>query len=196
MYEHGWYRHGPRGRRPGRGHQWGPWAHGMGGGPPWMRGGRRGGSRAARGDVRLAVLALLAEQPRHGYEIIQEIVERSSGVWRPSPGSVYPTLAQLEDEGLVRTEHEEGRRVMHLTEQGVRYTDEHAAELAAVFDAVTGSVDDDLVELGQVGQQVAAAVAQVAQAGTKAQLDAAAAVLVETRRRLYRILAEDDQPNT
>ena len=83
-----------------------PFGPGFGPGPrgfgpfPGPRG-RRGGRRTSRGDIRLAVLALVAEQPRHGYEIIQEIAERSGGSWKPSPGSVYPTIQQLEDEGLV-----------------------------------------------------------------------------------------------
>src|ERR1700731_1843201 len=75
--------------------------------------------RAGRGDIRAAILALLAEQPMHGYQIIQELTERSGGAWRPSPGSVYPTLQQLEDEGLVRAvQTEAGRRVHELTEAG------------------------------------------------------------------------------
>ena len=106
-------------------------------GPGFARrfGGPRGrGRRTARGDIRAAVLALVAEQPRHGYEIIQEIAERTGGAWRPSPGSVYPTLSQLEDEGLVRVEQADGRRVVHLTEEGTRYVEEHRAELDAVWD--------------------------------------------------------------
>src|SRR3954470_598837 len=107
---------GPPG--PPFGPGFGPGFGGPGGRPfPGPRGGRRG-RRTSRGDIRLAVLALVAEQPRHGYEIIQEIAERTGGAWRPSPGSVYPTLSQLEDEGLVRVEQSEGRRVVHLTEAG------------------------------------------------------------------------------
>ena len=90
------------------------------------------------------MLALLAEQPLHGYQIIQEIAERTGGVWRPSPGSVYPTLAQLEDEGLVRTEQSDGRRVMHLTEEGTRYVTERREELDRVWDTVGGNEDDDI----------------------------------------------------
>ena len=119
---------------------------GPGMGPGFARrfGGPRGrGRRTARGDIRAAVLALVAEQPRHGYEIIQEIAERTGGVWRPSPGSVYPTLSQLEDEGLVRVEQAEGRRVVHLTEEGTRYVEEHRAELDAVWESVGRGADDD-----------------------------------------------------
>src|SRR3954454_4068329 len=76
------------------------------------------GSRVGRGDVRAAVLALLAEQPMHGYQIIHEIEERSGGSWKPSPGSVYPTLQLLADEGLIRAEESNGRKTFSLTEEG------------------------------------------------------------------------------
>ena len=107
---------------------------GLGGFPgPYGR-----GPRAGRGDIRAGVLVLLAEQPRHGYEIIRELAERSGGVWRPSPGSIYPTLKQLAHEGLVRADKGEGRRVFELTDAGRTYVEEHAEELAAPWDAVGG----------------------------------------------------------
>jgi DNA-binding PadR family transcriptional regulator len=134
---------------------------------------------------------VLTEQPRHGYEIIQEITARSEGRWRPSPGSVYPTIAQLEDEGLVRTEQTEGRRMVHLTEQGRRYAEEHVTQFAAVFEAAGDPADDALLGLADVAGQVATATAQVAQAGSDRQIVQARELLAETRRRLYRILAED-----
>ncbi|HWG15964.1 MAG TPA: PadR family transcriptional regulator, partial [Streptosporangiaceae bacterium] len=110
------------------------------GGP--LGGGRLArGPRVRRGDVRAAALSLLAEGPRNGYQIIQEISERTDGVWRPSPGSVYPALQQLEDEGLIQPETgESGRKAFALTEEGRAYTESHADELAASWDAVTGSV--------------------------------------------------------
>lgn len=197
--EHGDHHHhgrarGPRRswRGPGFGPGFGP-ASGFGAGPGFGRGRRR--SRAARGDVRIAVLALLAERPRHGYELIQEIGERSAGRWRPSPGSVYPTIAQLEDEGLARTEQTEGRRMVHLTDEGRGYCEEHAEDLAAAFTTATDAdadADDPLVALRDVTGQVATAAAQVAQAGTEQQVALAREVLADTRRRLYRILAEDE----
>lgn len=142
--------------------------------------------------MRTAVLALLAECPRHGYEIIREITTRSAGEWRPSPGSVYPTIAQLDGEGLVRTEQADGRRVVHLTEQGRRYAEEHAEQFAAVFEDVGDpAADSSLPGLRDVAGQVGIAVAQVGQAGTDRQIALACEVLAETRRRLYRILAED-----
>jgi DNA-binding PadR family transcriptional regulator len=160
--------------------------------------GGRWGGRAARGEVRTAVLALLAERQRHGYEIIQQIIARSAGRWRPSPGSVYPTIAQLEGEGLVRIEQAPGRRVVHLTEQGQRHADEHAAALAAVFGtAVSGTadaMDDPVSGLHQAASQVSTAAAVMAQAGSDRQIAQAREVLAETRRRIYRILADDQDP--
>ncbi len=198
---------GRRGRRGGRG-GFGPGADGpgfegfgpgigggagFGGGPGLGPRGRRGQrGRRSRGDIRLAVLALLAEQPRHGYEIIQEITERTSGGWRPSPGSVYPTLAQLEDEGLVRTEEAEGRRTVALTESGQTYVTEHRDELDKVWATVAGDeVSETVVALRTQYGQLHAAVMQIGAAGTDAQLDAASAALAEARKTIYRLLAED-----
>lgn len=175
-----------RRRGPGFGPGFGP------GGPPRGfpgRGGRRG-RRTPRGDVRSAVLALVAEQPRHGYEIIQEIGERTGGVWRPSPGSIYPTVSQLEDEGLVRTEKVEGRRVIHLTEAGTRHVEEHRAELDAVWDTASRDVDDDASALWEQLTQLHAAAHQVMSAGTPEQITAAGAALAEARKTIYRLLAE------
>ena len=187
---------GPRGRG-GRARRGGPpFGPGFGpgmGGPGFGRrfGGPRGrGRRTARGDIRLAVLALVSEQPRHGYEIIQEIAERSSGAWRPSPGSVYPTLSQLEDEGLVRVEQAEGRRVVHLTEEGTRYVEEHRAELDAVWESVGREADDDASALVEQLGQLHAAAHQVISAGTPAQITAATEALTEARKTIYRLLAE------
>jgi DNA-binding PadR family transcriptional regulator len=162
-------------------------------GGPFGAGGRGRGPRVRRGDVRAAALSLLAEGPRNGYQIIQEISERTDGVWRPSPGSVYPALQQLEDEGLIQPETgESGRKAFALTDEGRSYTESHADELAASWDAVTGSVDDGEVQLRQLIRQVMMAVSQVSQAGSAAQVKQAGQVLTDTRRSLYRILAADD----
>jgi DNA-binding PadR family transcriptional regulator len=194
------------GPRPGRGH--GPGRRGRRPGPPFPPpppfgpgfgpGGRGGfpgprgrrGRRTARGDIRLAVLALVAEQPRHGYEIIQEIAERSGGAWRPSPGSVYPTLSQLQDEGLVRVETADGRRVVHLTEAGTAFVEEHRAELDAVWESVGRDADDDGTALWEQLAQLHAAAHQVLGAGTPEQITAASAALAEARKTIYRLLAE------
>jgi len=188
----------------------GPWGPGpfqfemRGGpfGPPKFRGPGGRGPRVRRGDVRAAILDLLAEgqenaQSWNGYQIIQEIGERTQGVWRPSAGSVYPALQQLEDEGLIRAQRDEAgedrRRNYTLTDEGRAYVQAHAAELKAAWDAVTGSVDDAAVQMHNLARQVAMATVQVAQAGTPAQVQQASKILGDTRKALYRILAADDE---
>jgi DNA-binding PadR family transcriptional regulator len=158
--------------------------------------GRRGfghRSRARRGDVRAAILDLLAEgQPWNGYQIIQTIAERTSGVWRPSAGSVYPALQQLEDEGLISPEGEGRRRMYTLTDEGLAYVESHADELRSSWDAVAGMTDEAALELGDLIRQVMMAVMEVRRAGSAAQIGEARRVLAETRRSMYRILAEGD----
>lgn len=170
---------GPRGFGPG----FGP------GGPGAFRGPRRG-RRTPRGDIRAAVLALVAEQPRHGYELIQEIAQRSGGIWRPSPGSVYPTISQLEDEGLVRVEQADGRRVVHLTDAGMAWVTEHRAELDAVWTAVGNDTDTATVALWEQLTALQAATHQVMTAGSPEQVGQATEALTQARKTIYRLLAE------
>jgi len=180
----------------------GPWAQGpvpfemRGGpfGPKFGRGFGPRGPRVRRGDVRAAILDLLAEgQPWNGYQIIQEIGERTQGVWRPSAGSVYPALQQLEDEGLITpAAGEDRRRNYTLTDDGRAYVEAHADELRSSWDAVTGSIDDEVVQMHNLSRQAAMAVVQVAQAGSPAQVQQASKILADTRKALYRILAADD----
>ncbi|HUN34184.1 MAG TPA: PadR family transcriptional regulator [Trebonia sp.] len=152
----------------------------------------RGHHRARRGDVRAAILDLLADgQPRNGYQLIQEIAERTSGVWRPSAGSVYPALQQLEDEGLISPEGEGRRRLYALTDEGRQYVQAHAEELRASWGAAAGRTDDAAIELGVLFRQVALAAMEVRRAGTPSQVAAAKRVLTEARRALYLILAND-----
>jgi DNA-binding PadR family transcriptional regulator len=154
------------------------------------------GSRARRGDVRAAVLDLLAEgHSWNGYQLIQEIAERTSGVWRPSAGSVYPALQQLEDEGLISPEGEGRRRMYTLTAEGREYAEAHADELRRSWDAA-GQTDESALELGDLIRQVMMAVMEVRRAGTASQLAEARRVLAETRRSMYRILAEDQPAET
>src|SRR4051812_28286345 len=167
---------GGRGRR-GRGFDWGPFGR---------------GPRVRKGDVRAAALVLLAEQNRNGYQIIQEIAERSDGMWKPSSGSVYPALQQLEDEGLVEIETQDGKRSFKLTEAGRTYVESHKAELGTPWDAFKADVDDSSVQIHTLLGQVAMAVIQVSQAASPAQLQRARQVLIDARRSLYQILAEDE----
>jgi DNA-binding PadR family transcriptional regulator len=151
-----------------------------------------GHRRARRGDVRGAILDLLAEgQPWNGYQIIQEIAQRTNGIWRPSAGSVYPALQQLEDEGLISPEGEGRRRMYTLTAEGQAYAEAHRDELRASWDAVAGMTDDAALELGNMIRQIMMAVMEVRRAGSPGQLAEARRVLAETRRSLYRILADD-----
>jgi len=179
---------GGRGRG-GRGrHAWGPGGP-FGPGFPFHPG---RGPRARRGDVRAALLALLAEEPRNGYQLMQEIERRSDGMWRPSPGSVYPALQQLEDEALVRADVEDGRRRYALTDAGREHVEAQGEAMAEPWRAASEEAGDDMLEFRHLVGQVAAAVMQVALAGSDAQRAEARTVLAETRRALYRILAEDD----
>jgi DNA-binding PadR family transcriptional regulator len=176
-------------------HRGGPWGRGgpFGFGGPGGPGGPFGrGQRARRGDVRAALLTLLAEEPRNGYQLMQEIERRSDGVWRPSPGSVYPALQQLEDEGLVRSEETEGSKRFVLTEAGREAAAAATAE-GAPWDVASESVDADAWELFGVARQVGMAIFQIAQVGRADQLAAAREVLTNARRALYGILAEDDE---
>jgi DNA-binding PadR family transcriptional regulator len=159
--------------------------------PPF--GGRRSGPRARRGDVRAGILALLAEAPRNGYQIMQELEERSRGMWRPSPGSVYPALQQLEDEGLVRAEEANGGRTYQLTDKGRAYVAEHKTETDAPWTFQTSESDEELFELfGQI-RHIGAALWQIANSGQPEQLTQARKVLNDARRALYRILSEEPE---
>jgi DNA-binding PadR family transcriptional regulator len=186
---HRGHRGGPHGRGYGHGFDprafWqGPW-RGMGFGP-----GRR--SRAKRGDVRAAALLLLAEEPRNGYQLMEEIERRSDGAWRPSPGSIYPALAQLEDEGLVRAEETAGRRAYRLTPEGEAYVDENREALGSPWDDAGEGVPDELVDLRTLIAHVGMATLQVGQSGDEKQIAEAKKVLSEARKSLYRILADEE----
>jgi DNA-binding PadR family transcriptional regulator len=161
-----------------------PWGFG---GPPWRF--RVPGPRAGRGDVRCAILFLLAERPMHGYQVIQELTERSGGMWQPSPGSIYPTLQQLEDEGLVRSSESDGRRVFELTDAG-RAEVERRAEEPRPWEA--GGDAGPFAGIRDEGMGVGAAVMQVMRMGNPQQIERAREILAEARRSLYRLLAEDE----
>lgn len=201
---------GPRGR-PGPGGFWGgPWGGPQGpwGGPkgpkgpkgPWA--GPMGwwpgppefhrGPKAGRGDVRAAILALLREGPRNGYQIMSEIEERSGGVWRPSPGAVYPALQQLADEGLVEAEEAGGKRTFRLTEAGQRYLAENPDMARAAWESVADGGPGELPGLFVQAARLGGSILQMAHAGTPEQIHAAEALLERTRRTLYQILAGDE----
>ena len=172
-----------RGRGRGRGGR-GPQAD-FGGFPfGGGRGGLRRGPRARRGAVRAALLALLAEEPQHGYQLMQQLTERTNGVWRPSPGSVYPTLQQLEDEGLVTAVEANGRKVFHLTDAGRAETEARTGP-SPWDEVLSGTSRRDLDFRGLV-----VAAHQINVAGTPAQQEAAQKILADAQRALYLLLAE------
>lgn len=181
---------GHHGRRGERGSGTGPRSgRGRGGPPPWaMLGGPRG--RAGRGEVRAAVLLLLAERPRHGYEMISEIADRSDGRWQPSPGSVYPALKRLAAEGLVAAEREGDRRVFDLTPRGRAYVEKNSDDLGEPW-TQTDERSDGAAQMFDAARQTAAALWQIGQSGTDHQISAATAVLHDTKRALYRLLADE-----
>ncbi|MGM1016650.1 MAG: PadR family transcriptional regulator [Actinomycetota bacterium] len=150
---------------------------------------KRVGTRVGRGDVRAAVLALLAEQPMHGYQIIREIDERSGGRWKPSAGSVYPTLQLLADEGLIKAEESNGRKTYVMTDAGRE--EAAAAGGSAPWEAPASSESASFTALPKAGVELAQAAAQVGRSGSPEQVHEAVAVLDEARRRLYAILAQD-----
>jgi DNA-binding PadR family transcriptional regulator len=172
------HRHGPRhgGRGEGRGDR--------------ETSVRRG--RGRRGDVRVAVLALLNERPMHGYEMMQELSERTQGIWRPSPGSLYPALQLLEDQGFVRSQSVDGRRVFTLTDEGRGELGERP-KASAPWEKMVHDADRGDMALRSALHHVAIAAHQVAEAGTDAQKAKADEILKETRRQLYLLLAESLQ---
>ncbi|TFB98133.1 PadR family transcriptional regulator [Cryobacterium sp. HLT2-28] len=151
---------------------------------------RKAGTRMGRGDVRAAVLALLAEKPMHGYQIIHEIEERSGGAWKPSPGSVYPTLQLLADEGIIGAEESNGRKTYSLTDEGRRLADA-APDQPAPWEAQGARDTGRATALPKAGIDLAQAAAQVGRSGNPEQVKQAVAVLDEARRKLYSILAQD-----
>lgn len=181
---------GPRGGRPRRGGGPGfdPWS-GPERGPRGPHG-RGRGRRAGRGEIRAAVLLLLAERPMHGYQVITELSDRTDGRWRPSPGAVYPAISQLQDEGLVAVTDDGGRRLASLTDAGREHVESHREELGSPWE--TYAAADPLRrghELHAGMRALGGAVEQVARAGTAEQAEAAAAVLDRARRDIYLLLA-------
>ncbi|WP_432570065.1 PadR family transcriptional regulator [Kineococcus sp. SYSU DK005] len=163
------------------------------GGPGWPFGGhgRGGRGRRPRGDVRAAVLVLLAEGPSNGYRVIGEVERRSGGAWKPSPGSVYPTLQQLQDEGLIAPDPADPKR-FSLTEQGRRHVEEHLAGAPAPWEGLDGPGPREGFEetFGQL-RQVAVLLQQVAVTGRAEDVRAAGDALERCRQELLAVLARD-----
>jgi DNA-binding PadR family transcriptional regulator len=176
-------------------------------GPPHRRGGPfgddsfgEGGGRQRhrRGDIKYVLLELLAEQPRHGYELIKELEQRYAGFYRPSPGTVYPTLQLLEDEGHLVSELADGKRVYSVTDAGrqlLKEHQQHAGEREGFGPRGFrgGHADPELAKLREVSMALAASVMQVARHGTPEQRRKVLSLLDATRREIYGILAAGDE---
>ncbi|MGH9028109.1 MAG: PadR family transcriptional regulator [Acidimicrobiales bacterium] len=182
-----------------RSRRYGPWWEDWGpewGGPP-MRG---GGRRMRRGDIRIALLAALEEGPAHGYEIINRLEEKSGGTWRPSPGSVYPTLQMFEDEGLVKSEEREGKRVYQLTDAGRAEAEQRSQRRGGppwedwaregLHEGLRG-LRKAAENLGPLFRPLMMAMRQVAMEGDSSKLERASEVLRKATKELYQILSED-----
>jgi DNA-binding PadR family transcriptional regulator len=165
------WRHRGRGRHRGREGWW-------------------GGPRMRRGQIRTALLAVLAEGPGHGYDVMQNLEDKTGGAWRPSPGSVYPTLQLLEDEGLVRSTERDGKRVFEITDAGRAEADARLTEAGGPpWDVATeGARRRDVV---QAIRGLHVAFRQIAEAGDAEQVDRAIAIVTDARKQLYQILASD-----
>jgi len=194
-HHHEWHGHG-RGRGPGlRGgrREGGFGRRGRGGfgfgSDPEAQMGR--GPRRGRGDVRTAVLMLLLERPMHGYEMIQQIRERSSEAWSPSPGAIYPTLQLLTDEGLITTDDLEGKKVSRLTETGRTIAEELQSTKAAPWDEASADAGAGAHSLREAIFHLMSAVKQMAMAGSDAQRQRTTELLDETRKKIYALLASD-----
>ncbi len=187
---------GSRSRQGRRGPWWEDWSEQVGGfaGPG---GARRGGPRARRGDIRRALLSALEDGPAHGYELITRLEDRSGGMWRPSPGSVYPTLQMLEDEGMVRSEEREGKRVYELTDAGRTAAAERQPAEEWVGPGAPGhhrgfrNMRLAGEKIGPVLAPLVMALRQLAVSGDEAQMERGQAILRRATKELNQVLAED-----
>jgi DNA-binding PadR family transcriptional regulator len=176
------FAHGPQESRFHHRGPHGPHGHGFG---PF--------GRAKRGNVRAAVLAVLVERPMHGYEIMQQLEELTGGMWRPSPGSVYPTLQLLEDQGLVKADEVEGKRIFSLTETGTAEVTANEERMGGAPWAAPGhGAGGAHMKLRSSVGQLIAATRQVGVAGSAEQLDKTLEILAEARKRIYALLAEGE----
>ena len=182
------------GGRRGAGHWGGGFVGGARKGGWWPGPPAPPGQKASRGDVRAAILALLREGPRNGYQIMSEIEERSNGAWRPSPGAVYPALSQLADEELITDEKSGGRRVFRLTDAGREYVAQNPEMARGAWEKTEQQEAWQVPGLFAEAARLGSGIVQLAHAGSPAQVKAAERLLERTRRELYRILADEAAP--
>ena len=160
---------------------------GWGRGGPWREHGH-GGGRRRRGDIRTAVLAALEESPAHGYEIIQRFEDKTAGMWRPSAGSIYPTLQLLEDEGLVRSFERDGKKVYELTDEGRAAAAQRVGEAGSPW--ASGQISRNYRDFGDAMRQLALASKQAAMTGNPEIMGKVVEILTDARKRVYTLLAE------
>ena len=153
--------------------------------------GRRRGGRMQRGDIRTAVLAILAEEPGHGYDVIQRLEEKTDGAWRPSPGSVYPTLQLLEDEGLVRSVERDGKRVFEITEPGRQEAVQRIEAAGGTPWEIALRSDGGVGDFRNAVRRLVVAATQVKQSGKQEQVDRMLEILKRARKEIYTMLAND-----
>jgi DNA-binding PadR family transcriptional regulator len=153
--------------------------------------GRWGGPRMRRGEIRTAVLAVLTEGPGHGYDVMQNLEDKTGGAWRPSPGSVYPTLQLLEDEGLVRSTERDGKRVFEITEAGRTEAADRIEQAGGTPWELAGKGQRRGREVRDAFAQLYQAFKQIATVGTPEQVERGLAIVTDARKQLYQILAEN-----
>ncbi|MDQ1481473.1 MAG: hypothetical protein QOI44_2334 [Actinomycetota bacterium] len=153
------------------------------------REGRWGGPRMRRGDIRTAVLAVLTEGPGHGYDVMQNLEDKTGGAWRPSPGSVYPTLQLLEDEGLVRSTERDGKRVFEITDAGRTESAERIEQAGGTPWELAGKGPKRNREVREAFAQLFRAFKQITEVGTPEQIERGLVIVNDARKQLYQILA-------
>ena len=180
---------GPRGPRGPRGdaRHGGP-GFGFGHGRPGF--GQMPGSRARRGDMQAAILGLLTEKPMHGYQVIQELADRSGGAWTPGPGSVYPTLQAMEEQGLVSGEQDGSRRVFSLTDTGRAAVGTQRPDRGPMPWQQIANASGPRVAMRQSIGTLFAAASQIERTGTDEQVEKAVALIDQARKAMYLLLAE------
>ncbi len=153
--------------------------------------GRRRGGRMRRGDIRTAVLVVLSEEAGHGYDVIQRLEERTGGAWRPSPGSIYPTLQLLEDEGLLRSTERDAKRVFEVTDQGREEAARRVEEAGGTPWELAGADDARVGDLRGAMRQLFLAAKQVGMSNDRDRVERATEILKRARKEIYMLLAED-----
>jgi DNA-binding PadR family transcriptional regulator len=144
-----------------------------------------------RGDIRTALLVCLADGPGHGYEIMQRLEEKSEGAWRPSPGSVYPALQMLTDEGLLTATEADGKRVFEITSQGREEADTRVAEHGLPWEELDAG-RADMRKLWEATKSLNLASKQATVTRHQPTIEQATAILVQARKDVYRLLADAD----